>query len=126
MNSEENEMITDGAIKLVESDDWYTIERVEHDNVQEIRPYEDGLGGYLFSSARISDACVEGTQGHMVGIATAIRDRENFAEKRCAVKFEGEFAYFWSPRNSSVLGKVPIAYADALSEDIFKRFGVTE
>ncbi len=119
----EETMDTNGAIQLVEHEGWFTIERVEHDNIEELRSYKDGTGGmYLFCSSRVSDACVEGDAADMTGIAQAIKERAEFEDRRCAVEVVDDFAYFWSPRNSSVKGKVPLKYADELSKEIFKRF----
>ena len=118
-------MFHDGPIKLVKSDvmdDWYTIEKVEHDGRQEfIRTGSNSES--FFDSARISDACVEGTAEEMRDIARAIRSRTRTSHKRCSVYTFGGDAHFRSPRNSQCDGVVPLRYADELADQIERELG---
>lgn len=109
-------------------DDWYTIERANHENKHDLRPLYDTegkqIGSALWYSGRISDADVEGTGEEMQAIADAIENRASVGFKRCAVKFlgSGEFFLFWSPRNSQEPAVVPVADADDLAREIRARF----
>jgi hypothetical protein len=122
-------METAGKLTLRKSawiDDWYVIERVEHDGREWIESREeDGVTyGSLMKSSRISDACVEGTAVEMLGIAEAIEARGSYSAKRCMVRVvDGDKAMFMSPRNSRVPGFVPLAVADALAAQIRKVLG---
>lgn len=117
--------VVSGALVLRGSDDsdWYCIERAEHEGIEEIRRDPKGNGGFFFRSARPSDADVEGPLLEMLGIAKAIEDRTHEGFKRCAVDVKvdaklGQWAEFWSPRNSQVRARVPLSVADALAKDI--------
>lgn len=102
-------------------DDWYTIEKIEHENIQEFRAIdEDSL--FFYDSARISDACVEGFQEEMIQIAKAIKNKENISFRRCAVKFMKDGVHFWSPRNSMKDGIVTINEANELADQILDYF----
>lgn len=91
-------------------DDWYLIERAEHDG--------------MLSSRITPDSDVEGTKEEMLGIALAIRKRDLEVYKRCAVTVEGDNVYFFSPRNTNdVVEPVSLAEGDDLAtqiEDFFK------
>lgn len=113
-------------LKLETSDslnDWYTIERAEHDGTAEMR--DAGTHAYLYLAVRISDACVEGTADHMRRIAAGIKSRDGHREKRCAVRIEGDRAFLWSPRNSQQEGECTLAEADALADEIVAKLGAT-
>jgi len=115
--------VAEGALKLVKCDaagfgDWYLIERAVHDGKEWWK--EDEHGASFMRSARISDADVEGTLAEMKGIAKAIRARGDVSYRRCSVSVVGDRVRFSSPRNSEVLGEVPLAVADALADDIEK------
>lgn len=97
-------------------DDWYLIERRNHDGRTWSEQTE--YGSRYQSSARISDADVEGRAREMLGIATAIEERSTFKAKRCAVWFEGDRACFSSPRNSQRPGTVTLEDADNLAKEI--------
>lgn len=97
-------------------DDWYVIERRDHDGRSWVE--RTSYGAAFRTSARFSDADVEGNAEHMLGIATAIETRTEFRAKRCAVAFDGDRVFFWSPRNSEVRGEVSLADADALAAQI--------
>lgn len=99
-------------------DDWYTIERREHENKSEIRHIPEWGCMGLFYSGRISDCDVEGTAEEMLSIAKAIEERGSFSAKRCAVSIDGDKAAFHSPRNSMRDGVVSLADADALAAEI--------
>lgn len=96
--------------------DWYVIERRDHDGKTWLEPMP--YGAAFRTSARFSDADVEGNADHMLGIAAAIERREGFDAKRCAVAFDGDRVFFWSPRNSTTRGEVTLADADALATEI--------
>lgn len=96
--------------------DWYVIERRDHDGKTWFEPTSYGMA--FRTSARFSDADVEGDADNMLGIAAAIERREGFDAKRCAVAFDGDRVFFWSPRNSMTRGEVTLADADALAVEI--------
>ncbi len=96
-------------------EDWYTIERAQHEGRQWLQP--TGPDGFQFmDSGRISDACVEGTAEEMTELAKAIKARGSASFKRCAVRVEGGTAYFCSPRNSTRAAAVPLADADEFAD----------
>lgn len=95
-------------------DDWYLIERAEHDGRTWLEQHEEYSS--LQCSARISDADVEGYGCEMLAIAAAIRRRTSTSSKRCAVRVAGDRAFFWSPRNSRDPGETSLVEADALAE----------
>lgn len=97
-------------------DDWWSIERVEHDGREWMQP--TAYGHSFMRSARVSDADVEGTREEMGEIADAIEARKSFHAKRCAVEVVGDSAQFWSPRNSQRRGSVSLAVADLLAKQI--------
>lgn len=109
----------DGALALVKSKwlgNWYTIEKAEHDGREWFEPTEHGH--QFMKSARISDASVEGTLTDMKWLSRAIRERRAEYLKRCAVRVNGEYAFFWSPRNSEHECRVPLKWADDLADQI--------
>lgn len=118
-------------ITLVKSDwieDWYTIEKSEHENRQWFA--KAGANTYsMCDSARISDACIEGTGAEMLEIARGIKNRTRTEFKRCAVEFyfpisdEGPYVHFWSPKNSRQDGVVSLAEADELADQIIEMLG---
>jgi|GEM_PF-7039520 len=98
-------------------EDWYTIERAEHEGRQWMKP----IGPHsmaLMCSSRISDADVEGTRAEMLEIAKAIRERKSAWFKRCAVSFNDGSAWFESPRNSTLAGSCALGEADELAAEI--------
>jgi hypothetical protein len=123
-------------------DDWYVIERAEHDG----RVWSEPVPGrpdvaVLRSSARFSDADVEGTAEEMRAIARAIRERQQVSFRRCAVDARiadagrsGRPVYealaaavtrvrFWSPRNSQTPGSTTFEEALELAVQIEKELG---
>ena len=116
-------------IKLVKSenmDDWYTIERAEHDGRVWLEKVSEGASR-LMDSARISDACVKGSAAEMQAIARAIRKREGVSFKRCAVDVLATGRVkFWSPRNSQEPGFTTLAEADELAAQIETTFAPKE
>lgn len=105
-------------IVLVKSDwldDWYTVERAEHEGRTWMEPTGHNSMQFM-DSGRISDACVEGTAEEMRGLAKAIKARDSASFKRCAVRVDGELAYFCSPRNSTRDAEVPLADADEFAD----------
>jgi hypothetical protein len=103
-------------------DDWYVIERAEHDGRSWMEPMGDNCFAYQCSS-RISDADVEGSGAEMLAIATAIESRGNERFKRCAVSFESDGVHFCSPRNSQRDGVVSAEDADDLARQIRAALG---
>lgn len=61
-------------------DDWYFIERAEHDGRRWDEPTK--WGTRLMKSSRLSDADVEGTAADMRGIASAIEARRDDLAKQ--------------------------------------------
>jgi hypothetical protein len=105
-------------IVLVKSDsldDWYVVERAEHDGCQWLEPTGPNSMRFM-DSARISDACVEGTAEEMRELAKAIKARGAASFKRCAVRVDGERAYFCSPRNSTTEAEIPLVDADEFAD----------
>jgi len=102
--------------KAEEIDNWYVIERAEHDGRGWFEPTE--YGSRWMTSARFSDADVEGPAEEMLGIAAAIRRRGHAEFRRCSVFIEGERAVFDSPRNSTASGECTLAEADDLATQI--------
>lgn len=112
-------------IVLVKSDSldgWYSIERAEHENRIWLERVGPNVSRFMYSG-RISDACVEGTAFEMLEIAAAIKQRESLEFNRCAVRIEGDLAYFWSPRNSSEEGEVPLSDADEFANQVLLTLG---
>lgn len=100
--------------KTVGMDDWYVIERAEHDG----REWVEQIGPNSFSlccSSRFSDADVEGHPEEMLAIAAGIQGRRYVSFKRCAVDARTEPVTFWSPRNSQKRGEVTYAEAADLA-----------
>lgn len=97
-------------------DDWYLIERRDHDGRRWEEPTPWGVA--LRKSARISDACVEGSAAEMLAIAAAIETRGRYFADRCAVWFDDDRAFFESPRNSQEPGVATLADADDLAREI--------
>ena len=110
-------------LKMVEQwEDWYTIERADHDGriwLERTGPNSSAIR----CSSRFSDADVEGTTEHMLGIAKAIRERGEYSAKRCSVLISDGKAHFCSPRNSRIDGVVSVAEADELADQIEKELG---
>lgn len=103
-------------------DDWYVIEKAEHDG-KEWRERTSGNSSSFRSTARISDAEVEGTSAEMLAIADAIMGETACSFKRCAVTCRDGYAYLWSPRNSQHPGKVSMEDGRDLAEQIYKVIG---
>lgn len=118
-DSEERVRMVRGALKFERSggmDDWWLIVRAEHEGVSEWVPTT--YGAAWFDSARVSDACVEGSLFEMLGLADAIEKRASCHHRRCAVEVADGHADFWSPRNSMERARVPLDVADALAKQI--------
>ena len=109
-----------------EDSDWYLIERAEHDGRDWIQTETDDGGqtsGTCMVSARISDACIEGTSEHMIGIAHAIEKGGEYNAKRCAAKTVGGRVLFHSPRHSQVRASVSMTAAMRLAVSIRQATG---
>lgn len=98
-------------------DDWYLVERAEHEGRQWLEPTGPNTMKFM-DSARISDACVEGTAEEMVELAKAVKARGAASFGRCAVRVNGETAYFCSPRNSTRDGEVPLTDAEEFADKV--------
>lgn len=94
-------------------DDWYLIERAEHDGRSWLEPIGPNATA-LRCSSRFSDADVEGTGAEMLAIADAIERRDRVSFKRCAVNARADPVTFCSPRNSRTDGECSLAEADEL------------
>jgi hypothetical protein len=110
--------------------DWYVIESNAVPVFGEEPLYLDGrlIGSSLTSTARISDADVEGTGDEMLAIADAIERGEPVGFKRCAVKpIEGGGFALRSPRNSQEPGAITAKQAAGLVASIRAtvRLGIT-
>jgi len=118
----EQEMLHDGPLTLRSAmDGWWAIEKRDHENRKQMRQGDGYV--YLWCSARISDADVEGDAAEMLSVADAIQERGSFHAKRCSVAVDGERVYFASPRNSQAAAVVPLAHADALAAEIRQKVG---
>lgn len=102
-------------------DDWYLIVKAEHDGREWMERTGPNSSRFMCSE-RISDACVEGSEEEMLGIAQAIKLRERRSFGRCAVAFLSDGVHFWSPRNSSEDGVVSVEEADELADQILRYF----
>lgn len=97
-------------------DDWYVIEKADHNGKVWLEPLEHGFA--FQHAARFSDADVEGSREEMLDIAQAILDRGQASHKRCAVRVNGDDVFFRSPRNSQREGHVTYNIAERLAHDI--------
>jgi len=70
--------------------------------------------------SRLTGASIEGSADDMHRLAEAIRERDSFAERRCAIRFCKDHFEMWSPRNhaSDTYPHVTIAEADTLADYI--------
>lgn len=98
-------------------ENWYVIERAEHDGRAWMEPMGPGAMA-LRLSARFSDADVEGTGAEMLAIADAIERRTRASFKRCMVDASTEPVRFASPRNSQRDGECSLAEAVELARSI--------
>lgn len=98
-------------------DDWWLIERAEHDGRQWLeRTGPNSMA--LRCSSRITNADIEGTSLEMLAVAGAIVGRIQIAFKRVGVNVTAEGVELWSPRNSTYRCRVPYARAMALADEI--------
>lgn len=115
------EMTTERALTLNHCegfDDWWAIEWAEHANRAGLLPTgERGSFGW-FSSARPSDADIEGTAGEMAAIATAIESGKGAEFYRCAVSPVADGFEIWSPRNSMNPATITRSQAAHLAAEI--------
>lgn len=104
-------------------DDWYIIEKAEHDGREWLEPFPGGAS--LMLSSRISDADIEGTGSQMLALAKAVLAGRAFHAKRCAAEPVENRWELWSPRNSQERGSVPDAVARRLAEKIVAYIGAS-
>lgn len=99
-------------------DDWYLIERAEHDGKTWFEYHE--YGASLMCSSRLGNAGIEGNFDEMLKIADAIQKRSSVSFKRCEIEYDNNVFYFASPRNTDYDTRVPISIseADELAEQI--------
>jgi hypothetical protein len=111
-------------VKSDEIEDWWIIERKEHDSKQWLAPMGDG-GMQLMCSSRPCDADIEGTSAEMLAIAKAINKGQNASFKRCAavrmVDIDGFHYRLCSPRNSRETARLTIEEAEELAADIIEK-----
>lgn len=88
-------------------DDWWLIERAEHDGTSGLERIEGG-GLALWCASRITNADVEGFGSEMLALADAIERGAGASFKRCAAitREDGRVALS-SPRNSIYSAIVP-------------------
>lgn len=99
-------------------DDWYVIERKNHDGRVWMEQVSD-IGFSLRSSARLGNADIEGSAFEMQAIAQAIKAKDQANFRRCAVYVRDDgMVEMFSPRNSDGPSIVPYARAEALAEEI--------
>lgn len=103
--------------KFAVLDDWYVIERQDHDGRYWTEQREDGAS-VLCCSSRITDADIEGNCNAMARIADAIDNNGKFSAPRCAVDATGSHVFLMSPRNSTYAAIVPKDKAAALAARI--------
>lgn len=106
-----------------ELDDWWLVEKAEHDGRTWIGPVSlgEGMGAVmgLQRSARVADAEVEGTGAEMLALALAIEQGRGESFGRCAVDPRGDGSWWISsPRNSIMPGVISGEAALALADDI--------
>jgi hypothetical protein len=99
-------------------DDWYVIERNDHDNrtwIENITAIDDGddyNSSRLMKSSRLSpESDIEGSLSEMLALASAILDFRSIKFRRCAVEAQGNIFAFWSPKNSEY--KTFVTFYDA-------------
>lgn len=99
------------------NDNWYLIDRRDHDGREWWEPVEYGRK-FCCAHRLVSDADVEGTAADMLGIANAIERRGQYHAKRCAVQVCGDLVEVYRPRGNYRRGVVTLADADALAAEI--------
>jgi hypothetical protein len=104
------------CVKSESLDDWWLIERAQHDGAMWLEPCRGGAS--LMTSARITNADIEGTSDEMLAIAHAIEQGESISFRRCAAVRVGLGYALSSPRNSMYAAIVPLLSAQALARDI--------
>lgn len=104
-------------VKSESMDDWFVIERAEHEHRGWMEDVDDGDFHYAAYrwSGRISDADVEGTAAEMLAIADAIERGESVHFRRCAALVRPDGGYqLNSPRNSQRYGNITAEEAKRL------------
>lgn len=107
-------------LKLIKGgDDFYMIERAEHDGREWHKIHLDG-GMALQRSARIDpNANVEGTGEQMLAIADGIERSVDVWFKRVAIRVREDLVGFYSPKNSGdVMGVTSLEHARDLARQI--------
>jgi len=79
-------------------DNWWLIERAEHDGRRWFERTE--FGAALRCSSRLGNADIEGTGEEMLAIASAIERGESEDFRRCAAERTSDGYLMSSPRNS--------------------------
>jgi hypothetical protein len=105
-------------------DDWYTIEKAEHDNYYGLHEIAENCSS-VYWSGRIADTDVEGSLYEMREVAEAIRDKRSISFKRIGIIFskDEETVFFYSPRNSRMAAMINIDEANELAAEIIKIAG---
>lgn len=103
-------------IKSDNMDDWYLIERAEHDGRHWMEPTQYGMA--LRCSSRLGNADIEGTSAEMLVIAQSIELGQSASFKRCAAEHTPDGYAMSSPRNSMEPTLITHAEAKELAADI--------
>lgn len=104
-------------------DDWWIIERAEHDG-QEWEEYSaDGTSAATMRSAWIVDGDIEGYAAEMRDVALAIEQGGSVCFKRCQVTWTPSGYLMGRPRGGSAPVLVTHDVARGLAEDIRSKVG---
>lgn len=98
-------------------DNWYVIERKEHDGRAWFERTGPNSASFMLSS-RIGNADVEGSLEEMLALAEAIKAGGERSFRRCAAVTVPDGVLFYSPRNSMGVTMVPLSRALALADQI--------
>lgn len=119
MDDNDNRMI-DAELTVTKSeslDDWWLIERKDHDGRVRFEPTD--YGATLRASSRITNADIEGTAAEMLAIADAIESGASAGFRRCSAGRRSDGAYeLQSPRNSTYAAVIPLESAQRLAQVI--------
>lgn len=103
-------------VKSENLEDWFLIERAEHDGREWLEPTDYGYS--LRASSRLGGADIEGTAEEMLALAAAIEDGKSESFKRCAARRSAYGYLMSSPRNSIEPTLITFYEAKELAADI--------
>ena len=109
-------------VKCDHMEDWWTVDRAEHDGREWMEETGPNSAGWMCSS-RPSDADIEGPSAQMLALAKAIEAGESESFKRCAAVRDGETYKLYSPRNSREPAILTMEEAKALARDMLSKLG---